>query len=108
MLENVLILVVGEKLVAMSGYPFGKFMLLILVSFIVCVVFVVFVVFVLIAFYIIRSIASKRNSCEEKSYVATYMQKRAIECAGVCVVCIVIAFLLMLLWGVYGIVEGKI
>lgn len=105
MLENVLILVVGEKLVAMSGYPFGKFMLLILVSFIVCVVCVVCV---LIAFYIIRSIASKRNSCEEKSYVATYMQKRAIECAGVCVVCIVIAFLLMLLWGVYGIVEGKI
>lgn len=102
MLENVLILVVGEKLVEMSGYPFGKFMLLILVSFIVCVVCV------LITFYIIRSIASKRNSCEEKSYVATYMQKRAIECAGVCVVCIVIAFLLMLLWGVYGIVEGKI
>lgn len=102
MLENVLILVGGEKLVAMSGCPFGKFMLLILVSFIVCVVCV------LIAFYIIRSIASKRNSCEEKSYVATYMQKRAIECAGVCVVCIVIAFLLMLLWGVYGIVEGKI
>ena len=102
MLENVLILVVGETLVAMSGYPFGKFMLLILVSFIVCVVCV------LITFYIIRSIASKRNSCEEKSYVATYMQKRAIECAGVCVVCIVIAFLLMLLWGVYGIVEGKI
>lgn len=86
----------------MSGYQFGKFMLLILVSCIGCVVFV------LSAFNIIRSIASKRNSCEEKSYVATYMQKRAIECAGVCVVCIVIAFLLMLLWGVYGIVEGKI
>ena len=86
----------------MSGYQFGKFMLLILFSFIGCVVFV------LSAFTIIRSIASKRDSCEEKSYVTTYMQKRAIECASVCVVCIVITFLLILLWGVYGIVEGKI
>lgn len=91
-------------LVAMSGSPFEKFMLLIFV------VFVVFVVFVLMAFafYIILSNGSRGNSREEDSYVATYMQKRAIECASICVVCMVIAFLLMLLGGVYGIVEGKI
>lgn len=113
MLENVLVLGFLKMVVAMSGSQFGKFMLLVLgvcFAFIVCAAFVVCVALVVKVFacYISSSNGSQKNSSEEKSYVATYMQKRAIECASVCVVCTVIAFLLMLLGGVYGIVEGKI
>lgn len=94
------VLAVREMAVDIYLSPFWKFIILV-----VCLFFLL--ICIVSKFRIIVN-GFPGDSCDEDSYVDTYMQKRAIECASVCVVCTVIAFLLMLLGGVYGIVEGKI